>query len=98
MAHLSVIVIHSFVSLNASERAHFELLLCFKFELFGKDRKISLRTQFFFLNILLMEDNFSMMMSPALSPALSEGSKNMKYSDAGNYRCDLQHECVSVNK
>lgn len=96
MAHPSVIVIHSFVSLNASERAHFELLLCFKFELFGKDRKISLRTQFF--NISLMEDNFSMMMSPAHSPALFEESKNMKYSDAGNYCSDLQHECVSANK
>lgn len=96
MAHLSVIVIHSFISLNASERAHFESLLCFKFELFGKDRKISLRTQFF--NISLMEDNFSMMMSSALSLALLEGSKNMKYSDAGNYCSDLQRECASANK
>lgn len=78
MARLSVIVIHSFVSLNPSERAHFELLLCFKFELFREDRKRSLRTQFFFY-IFLMEHIFSMMMSPALSPALLEGSKNMKY-------------------
>lgn len=45
-----------------------------------------------------MDDSFSMMMSPAHSAALLEGSKNMKCSDAGNYCSDLQHECVSANK